>query len=112
MHPIPCTESAVVLHLKRAPFFKHASEASLARMAQGAALLEYARGETVYGEDEPAEACYLVLSGRVKLVHLLNNGSERLVHVMGSMEHAGLTCMFRQTTYDCSAVAQESCRLV
>ena len=55
MHPIPCTESAVVLHLKRAPFFKHASEASLARMAQGAVLLEYARGETVYGEDEPAE---------------------------------------------------------
>ncbi len=112
MHAIPCAESAVVLHLKRAPIFKRATEATLARMAQGAALLEYAKGETIYGEDAPAEACYVVLSGRVKLVHLLNDGHERLVHVMGSMDHAGVTNMFRQTTYACSAVAQEACRLV
>ena len=112
MHAISCAESAVVLHLKRAPMFKRASEAALARMAQGAVLLEFAKAETIYEEDAPAEACYLVLSGRVKLVHLLNDGHERLVHVMGSLDHAGLTSMFRQTTYACSAVAQESCRLL
>lgn len=56
-----------VLILKGADLLKDVGPRHLLGLAQVAREIEIAKGETLYGEDDPADALYMVVEGRVRL---------------------------------------------
>lgn len=56
-----------VLILKGADLLKEAGPRHLLALARLAQEIEVGRDETIYGEDDPADALYLVVEGRVRL---------------------------------------------
>lgn len=76
----------MMLQLHRVPLFAATSEAVSRRLVDGASLLELGRSESLLEEGVPADAFFVVLGGSIKIVHRLDDGRERLVHVV---ERAG-----------------------
>jgi len=56
-----------VLILKGADLLKHVGQRHLLGLATVTREIEISAGETLYGEDDPADALYLVVEGRVRL---------------------------------------------
>src|SRR3989338_7766135 len=56
-----------VLILRRMPVFASCSEEQLHFIAERTRLVEYKKGESVYQEGEPADAFYMVSSGRLRV---------------------------------------------
>lgn len=98
----------MMLQLHRVPLFAATSEAVSRRLVDGASLLELGRSESLLEEGVPADAFFVVLGGSIKIVHRLDDGRERLVHVVEKGGTVGLAAMFRQQTYPASAMAQKA----
>ena len=56
-----------VLILKGADLLKEVGPRHLLDLAEVALEIEISKGETLYGEDDPADALYMVVEGRVRL---------------------------------------------
>jgi len=56
-----------VLILKGADLLKEVGPRHLLDLAEVAREIELSKGETLYGEDDPADALYMVVEGRVRL---------------------------------------------
>ena len=56
-----------VLILKRADLLSEVAPRHLLGLAGVAQEIDMSRGETLYGEEDPADALYLVVEGRVRL---------------------------------------------
>jgi CRP-like cAMP-binding protein len=56
-----------VLILKGADLLKEVGPRHLLDLAEVAQEIEISKGETLYGEDDPADALYMVVEGRVRL---------------------------------------------
>lgn len=66
--------------------FKHLAAAEQSRLAEVAREKQYAKGETVFQAGAPAEAVWLVKSGRVHLMKFLADGKVSTTCVMGPGE--------------------------
>lgn len=64
---------------KRSLLFAHAPPALIEVGLKNASLTHHARGETIFLQDDPADAIYIVASGWVKLYRIAPNGSEAVV---------------------------------
>lgn len=62
-------------------------------------------GETLFRQDDPATAIYLVVAGRVRLVRHLEDGSSVVLHVARSSETFAEAALFADH-YHCDAVAE------
>ncbi len=67
MIPEPSRSQEKLLILKRVPFFASCTEEQLHLIADRTRLVEYKKGEDVYREGDPAEAFYILGSGRVRV---------------------------------------------
>src|SRR5436190_12595667 len=56
-----------VLILKGAELLKDVGPRHLLALADAAREVDLSKGETIYGEDDPADALYMVVEGRVRL---------------------------------------------
>jgi len=73
-----------VLILKRADLLKDVGPRQLLGLAEIAWEIEIAEGETIYDEDDPADALYLVVEGQVRL-----SAGERVISEVGPGEAFG-----------------------
>jgi len=69
------------------------------------------KGETLFGEEEPAGAMYAVLDGQMKLVRYSPQGKELLLHLVHPGQTFAEAALFGKSTYPATARAVEESRL-
>ena len=65
------------------PLFASLSEESLRAVEQACRRRVFKRGETLFYEEDPGNALYILQSGQVKIVRLAPDGEERILHIEG-----------------------------
>lgn len=73
---------------------------------------EYARGETLFLQGEPAKAIHIVTDGWVKLYRIAPNGGEAVVNVFAKGQSFGEAVAFRGHPYPVSAEAVTNCEVM
>jgi len=79
--------------------FKEASEAEVARIAQGTRVLHAPRGETLFHKGDPSDGFHLVVYGQVKLAFTSPQGAEKVVEIIGPGMSFGEAVMFLDTPH-------------
>lgn len=72
----------------------------------------YARGETIFREDDPASAIWVVLEGWVKLSRYAKNGAEVIVAVLPAGEVIGEPVALNKGVYPVACTASADAKLV
>ncbi|NVO54748.1 Crp/Fnr family transcriptional regulator [Rhodobacteraceae bacterium B1Z28] len=72
----------------------------------------YERGETIFLQEEKAQAVHVVLAGWVKLFRMSPNGSEAVVSVFTRGESFGEAVALRNVPYPVSAEAVSPCEVM
>ncbi|MEX0992742.1 MAG: Crp/Fnr family transcriptional regulator [Solirubrobacterales bacterium] len=76
------------------PLFAGLSEAELRQIAQVAVPRSYAAGEVILREGDPGDTCYVLRSGRARVVREHPDGRAITLHNIGSGEIFGELAMF------------------
>ena len=72
----------------------------------------YLEGEQIFTEGEDASALPFVMSGRVKMVHFLEQGKEVIISIFGAGQMFALPPVIDGEVYPATAVAMENTRLL
>lgn len=71
--------------------------AFLARIGEGRCVAEYAKGQVLFSQGEPAEAVFFIQQGEVKVSVVSEQGKEAVVAILGKDEFFGEGCLAGQT---------------
>lgn len=85
--------------LANIPMFHDATEAELARLAEGTTELRVNKGQLIVQRGEPCVGFHVVLYGQVKLAFVSPNGSEKVVEIIGPGHSFGEALMFTDRPY-------------
>jgi CRP-like cAMP-binding protein len=84
----------------------------LRRLLRQATTVEYARGETLFRQGDPAAHFFVVFEGWVKVYRLTRAGNEAVVGVFSKGQSFAEAAAFLQGEYPASAEAAADCRLL
>ena len=84
----PRPQDKVVI-LRRVPVFAACTEDQLHLIADRTRLVEYKKGELVYREGDPADAFYIISSGRVRVFTRTPQGDEKTLTVLHNGDSFG-----------------------
>ncbi|MEP2780949.1 MAG: Crp/Fnr family transcriptional regulator [Pseudoruegeria sp.] len=77
-----------------------------------ARVTHHSRGETIFLQDDPADAIYIVTDGWVKLYRIGTNGAEAVVETFTKGHSFGEAVALKSAAYPVSAEAVTGCTLV
>lgn len=80
--PSPDTSPPVADQLRRVPLFAHLTEAEMARIGEAVREKSYPKNSVILFEDDPGDALYVVVRGRVKVVLIGEDGREVILAVL------------------------------
>ncbi len=75
-------------------------------------ILEYQKGHTIYSQDQPSTAIYLVIEGKVKVSRLADDGRQVVVDIYQPDEFFGESAFVGAATRAEQAMALENCKLM
>ena len=81
-------------------------------LAYGASIREAVKGEIIYREDEAALFYFQLIKGRVKWMHIDEEGKEFIHDIVEAGESFGEGALFDGDFYDATAVAEEPSTLI
>lgn len=87
-------------------------EPQRARVLEGAQVQSVETGQTIFLQDDPADALFIVLDGWVKLYRIATSGTEAVVSVMTRGRSFGEAVALRGLPYPVSAEAITPARLL
>jgi CRP/FNR family transcriptional regulator, cyclic AMP receptor protein len=93
--------------LKRVPLFALLDEEETAVLAAQVEMKRFAARQRIYKMSEPGGRAYVLLSGKVRLTTVDEDGQEVVVDEPGPGEFFGLASMLDGTPHQTSATAQE-----
>ena len=94
--------------LRACGLFSHADDATLDALAAALRTRRFRKGETVFHQDDPGDALFIVASGSVKVVLPSNEGSEpAIVAVLGPGEFFGELALLDRAPHSATIVAVE-----
>ena len=79
--------------LKRVTLFSEIEESTLRELAKKLKPYTLSKGATLYREGEPADALYIIQSGRVRLLAIGEDGKEKTVSIFGRGDTFGETSL-------------------
>lgn len=106
----PITHS-LVKALRTVPDFKSLDDHALLRIVGASVNLSWPAGSVVFEKASPSEALYVVLSGEVRILDIVD-GEEREVSRVGSGESFGELSLLLQTTHTKKAEPVEDTELM
>ena len=106
------TDAALLLTLKSLDFFRELPSGQLAALATGAVARTYAAKTRVASERDAVRGFFLVLTGRVKLFKLGDDGKEQTLYVFGPGEPFCLGALFGEGLFPAHAETLVRSRLV
>ncbi len=77
-----------------------------------ARIRTFAKGETIFHEGDEARGFYVIISGRVKIYKLSEDGKEQTLHIFGPGEPIGEAAMFAHECFPAHAQALEASRTI
>ena len=86
-------------------------QAFLAKYA-GATVAKYGEGETVYAQDDPADAAFYVVSGAVKVTVISPQGKEAVLALLKTGDFFGEDCLQPQRRRNSSVSTKTPCEIV
>src|SRR5579871_3522155 len=75
-------------------------------------ILEYKKGQTIYSQDQPSTAIYLVIDGKVKVCRLADDGRQVVVDIYQPDEFFGESAFLNLTHRAEQATALENTKLM
>jgi CRP/FNR family cyclic AMP-dependent transcriptional regulator len=75
-------------------------------------ILEYRKGQTIYGHEQPSTSIYLVIDGKVKICRLADDGRQVVVDIYQPDEFFGESAFVEQSQRSEMAIALESTKLM
>lgn len=85
--------------------------AFLTGAAEGGTVKTYRAREVIFGQEDPADAVFYLMAGRVKRTVVSNEGKEAVVALLGPGEFFGEGCLSGKTQRTTSAIAMEECTI-
>ena len=98
--------------LKAVPLFGTLDDAQLDRVAGLSAEVRYARDQIILQQDEPGDALYILIEGRVKVVLYGEDGREVILSTLRDGDFFGEMALIDGGPRSASVVAVEESRLV
>ena len=99
--------------LKQTAFFSAFPPETLVALQQGSALADFADGQMIFGEDETANAVYLLLEGKARLMKSQPDGSQQMLRLFLPGQLIGAMGVMREDgRYPASAFAVGQARLM
>ncbi len=93
--------------LRRLPFFTGLGEEELQAVGDMMITRRYKKQMIIFMEGEPGEGLYIVISGKVKLFKLLDDGREKTLHFMQPGDIFAEVLLFDGGPYPATAQAME-----
>jgi len=84
----------------------------LVRVGEGRKIAEYAKGQLVFSQGDPANAVFYIQKGKIKLTVVSNNGKEAVIAILGSSDFLGEGCLTTQTLRMATATAISDCSII
>ena len=69
--------------LKQVALVSSLTDDQLATFLTSCSVVDFAQGETIFREHEPADAFFVILAGDVKIYKLAASGDQQILHVFG-----------------------------
>ena len=88
------------------------SEKYLTESGEGRTIADYAEGQVVFSQGDPANEIFYIQSGKVKLSVLSNTGREAVLAIMGPSEFVGESCLSAQPVRLSTATAMGKSRIM
>jgi len=98
--------------LAQVGMYRRLSPEDRSRLAEVSTLRDYARGDEIFGEGDVAEAFYVALRGRVKVVKSTPTGKEVLLEIFGPGDPLGAVVAYEGKPFPATARAMEPTRCV
>ncbi len=103
---------SVAKTLQAIPLFSQLADDELARLAQLARERKYPKSSMILFEDDPGDALYVVLSGRVKVVLVGEDGREVILSIISDGDFFGEMSLIDDEPRSAHVIAMESSRLL
>jgi len=100
----------ITLHLSCGSLFDKFSDADVRKVINAGLLNSYARGEHIFWKDDPGQALYAIVAGRVE-IRLPKNGEEVVLAEIGHGEVFGEMSLVSEDLRSASAVAASEVEL-
>jgi len=103
---------SVATTLQSIPLFRHLAEDEIHRLADLARQRKYPKGSVILFEDDPGDALYVVVSGRVKVVLIGEDGREVILSTMDKGDFFGEMSLIDDEPRSAHVIAMENSRLL
>jgi CRP/FNR family transcriptional regulator, nitrogen oxide reductase regulator len=91
--------------LGRVPLFQGLAPDALAEIVRAAQSRHFAKGKTVFEQDAPATAFFVVLHGEIKVAQMTREGQQVVVRYVGPGEFMGCAALMGRAAYPGTASA-------
>lgn len=98
--------------LKTTPRLQFDPAAFLAKTGEGRAAYNYARGQVIFAQGDPADAVFYVQTGQVKLTIVSAQGKEAVVGIYSASDFFGEASLAGQPVRLATAAALSECLIV
>jgi len=109
---MPDRLETVLDYLKTIDLFSGLQEEQLALILRDSRELSYRKDEILFFQDDPANAFYVCLEGRLKLSQLTVDGNQVTMHYPGPGEAFGIIAVLREIRFPVTAEAVEDCTVL
>jgi CRP-like cAMP-binding protein len=99
------SDIATMLQLRRVPLFERLSPEDLQRIASVASERWFEEDAPLVREGEAGDELFVILDGRVRVIHSADDGSERTVRTYGEGDHIGELAVLREQPRIATVVA-------
>ena len=99
------SDIATMLQLRRVPLFERLSPEDLQRIASVASERWFEEDAPLVREGEAGDELFVILAGRVRVVHAADAGAERTVRTYGEGDHIGELAVLRERPRIATVVA-------
>jgi CRP/FNR family transcriptional regulator, cyclic AMP receptor protein len=98
--------------LKRVPLFAGLSTTDLDALAANSRSMTFKKGARIFEEGATADCCFVLVSGKARVVLAGNSGAEILLQILTPPALVGEIALLDKTTRSASLVASEPCHLI
>lgn len=98
-------------YLKEIPVFAGLPEEQLRQIHSYTVERSYRKGMVVFLEDEPGEGFHYLISGKVKIVKMTDDGREHIIKILRPGDVFAEVLLFNNRPYPASAIAVEESRV-
>lgn len=109
---MPYRPETIIPYLQTIDLFSGLEEEKLVLILGDAARRQYLKGETLFFQDDPANAFYVCLEGRLKLSQITLDGNQVTMHYPGPGEAFGIIAVLREIRFPVTAEAVEDCTVL